>query len=262
MIKDQQGNVCYTLFKNNDFADYNERYSETFVDFIPEKKGIYTISVSSTDLKKQTAEISTTFEVFDKIYGDANGDGLVDIKDATALQKYLAAVADNAKIYRETADCDANSVISIKDATCIRKYLAKLEGSNKVGQVIEYIPDVTEPETEAPTEPTTEPSKPTDPVVENMVTFTNSLNWSGTIYCYYWSDANPNMINWPGVAMTNAGLNEFNQTLYTFDVPKEATKVIFTNGSAQTIDIAYPGGEIRYYAEDVKVGNGYNVKEW
>lgn len=261
-IKDEQGNVCYTLSKNNDFADYNERYSETFVDFIPEKKGVYTVSVTSADLNEQVAELSYTFSVIDKTYGDANGDGKVDIKDATAIQKHLAGAGGKNGFYREIADCDFNNVISIKDATCIRKYLAKITGYHKVGQVIEYVPPVTEPETQPATEPATDPVVTTVPIADNRVTFTNSLNWSGTIYCYYWSDATPNMINWPGLPMTNAGLNEFNQTLYTFEVPKEATKVIFTNGTLQTVDIVYPGGEVRYYAEDIKVGNGYSVKEW
>ena len=92
-----------------------------------------------------------------------------------------------------------------------------------------------------PTEPVkpteSETTKPTDTVTSNTVTFSNSLSWSGTIYCYYWSDANTTMTSWPGVAMKKSGTNEYGQALYTFDVPNGATKLIFTNGSEQTVDI-------------------------
>ena len=33
----------------------------------------------------------------------------------------------------------------------------------------------------------------------------------------------------------------------TFDVPEGATYIIFTNGSAQTVDIPYSGGEVKFY---------------
>ena len=70
------------------------------------------------------------------------------------------------------------------------------------------------------------------------------------------------MTSWPGVAMKNAGTNEFNETLYTFDVPAGATYLIFTNGSEQTVDITYSGGAVKYYPTNTKTGNGYNVEIW
>lgn len=114
-----------------------------------------------------------------------------------------------------------------------------------------------------PTEPEIPTEKPITPqVTVNKVTFTNSLNWSGTISCYYWSDSNSSMTSWSGVAMQKSGTNEYGQTLYTFTVPDGANKIIFTNGSSQTVDISYKGGEVRYYAMDTKNGNNYNVTIW
>ena len=63
--------------------------------------------------------------------------------------------------------------------------------------------------------------------------------------------------------MKNAGTNEFNETLYTFDVPSGATYLIFTNGSKQTTDITYSGGEMKYYplsTTDSK--GGHLVETW
>ena len=70
------------------------------------------------------------------------------------------------------------------------------------------------------------------------------------------------MTSWPGKAMTNIGLNDYSESLYTFELPKEATYIIFSNGSNQTVDISYNGGEIKYYALNTKTGNGYNVATW
>ena len=179
--------------------------------------------------------------------------------DTTVIQQYLANIINEETIYTEMADCDENTDVNIMDATRIQLYLAKKENSGSVGNIIEYIPP-TEPETEAPTVAPTQ--APTTAPVSNKVTFTNSLNWSGTIYCYYWSDENTAMTSWPGKAMTNSGTNEFSQTLYTFDVPQGATYLIFTNGSAQTVDIKYSGGEVKYYALNTKTGNGFNVETW
>ena len=117
-------------------------------------------------------------------------------------------------------------------------------------------PPVTEPETEPETEPVTEPKT-------NKVTFTNSFGWSGTVSCYYWSNSNTAMTSWPGAPMTNIGTNDFGETLYTFEVPVGAEFIIFTNGAAQTVDIAYSGGEIRYYPTTDTNEKGHNkVETW
>ena len=70
------------------------------------------------------------------------------------------------------------------------------------------------------------------------------------------------MVSWPGKAMTKSGTNEYGQALYTFSVPSGVNYLIFTNGSNQTVDIKYSGGEVKYYALSNKTGNGYNVETW
>jgi hypothetical protein len=71
------------------------------------------------------------------------------------------------------------------------------------------------------------------------------------------------MTSWPGVAMTYAGTNEHSQSLYTFEVPDDATYIIFSNGSVQTTDIGYDGGEVRYYPISSTDSRGhYYVQTW
>ena len=253
VVMDSNGNVCFDKTKKSNKHNMNDRCSEIYESFIPAKSGEYTVTVSSTDGSKEYAEKSLRFTVFDKVIGDADGSGDINIMDTTAVQCHVANV-ESKNFYKEMADVDVDGFVSIIDATQIQKHVAHHQNCAQVGKVIEYIPP-----TEAPTQPPTQ--APTTAPKSNTVTFTNSFNWSGTIYCYYWSEDNTTMTSWPGIAMKNAGTNEFNETMYTFDVPNGATKIIFTNGSSQTTDISYTGGEIRYYPIASTDSSGHNLVE-
>ncbi len=255
VIKDSSGKTCFDEVIKYSTANYVINSTTTVCNFTPQKAGEYTLTVSLTDWYEEYTEKTINFSVYDMIYGDADGNGSVNIMDATIIQHHLANIETKNAIYLDLADCDTKESVNIMDATTIQLYLAHKENSGKTGNIVEYIPP-----TEAPTETPTQ--KPTTAPSGNKVTFTNSLSWSGTIYCYYWSDQNTAMTSWPGVAMTNSGTNEFSQTLYTFDVPNGANYLIFTNGSSQTVDIKYSGGEVKYYALNTKTGNGYNVETW
>ena len=70
------------------------------------------------------------------------------------------------------------------------------------------------------------------------------------------------MTAWPGKAMTYLTTNDFGQKQYTFEVPSDATYIIFNNGSSQTVDIPYGGGEMRYYAKTTMSNGVYEVGTW
>lgn len=60
------------------------------------------------------------------LIGDVNGDGRVNVQDATMVQKYCASLVtlnDNAMI---TADSNRNGKVNIQDATLIQKFVAGL----------------------------------------------------------------------------------------------------------------------------------------
>ena len=73
--------------------------------------------------------------------------------------------------------------------------------------------------------------------------FTNALNWSGTIYAYLWNDnSNEYYKSWPGVEMEFAKRNSYGQDIYKVNVDlNKYTHIIFSNGSAQTIDLSLEG---------------------
>ena len=58
------------------------------------------------------------------VYGDSNLNGLVNTKDATAVQKYLAGTIDLSEDQKRAADVDGDGDVDINDATLIQKYVA------------------------------------------------------------------------------------------------------------------------------------------
>lgn len=271
VIRDAQGNVCYTETKTSDTYNLSLCVSKISLLWTPYKSGVYTVSVSSTDDNNEYAEKQIQIEVFDKYFGDADGSGRVNVKDATLIQKKVASLEISEVYYEEMADCEADGQVNIKDATAVQKYLAGLKDYGLAGSVVECIPPVTEPEvtepaTEPATEPVTEPATPptTEPVVErNIVYFTNAFGWSGSIYCYYWSDSNPNMTSWPGQMMAEERVNEYGQKIYTMELKDGVDYVIFSGGGQQTVDIPFEGGVVKYYPVSDKDAQGhYKVANW
>ena len=259
---EKDGSECYSETVKCDEYDMSYRYTVTNFTWTPTESGSYTVKISSTDSKSEYAEATVSFDVAEfngTIIGDADNNGVVSIVDATLIQKYCAGQIGDSDIWKTLADSDKNDYINIKDATYIQLYLASDKSDVYVGTVNYKEPEpTTEPTTVAPTT-----VQPTTVAETNTVVFTNSLNWSGTISCYYWSDSNTSMTSWPGKAMTYTETNSYGQKQYSFEVPDGATYVIFTNGSSQTVDIPYPGGEVRYYALSTTDSSGhYNVETW
>ncbi len=72
--------------------------------------------------------------------GDVDGNGKVNVKDVTTIQKFVAKIieldAENAEL---AADVNLDTKINIKDATMIQKYLAKIEIEFVIGEIIEKV---------------------------------------------------------------------------------------------------------------------------
>ncbi len=75
--------------------------------------------------------------VVDKgILGDVNGDGKVNIKDATQIQKFAAKIISLTDAEQIRADVNADGKVNIKDATAIQKFVAKIETGFLIGEKI------------------------------------------------------------------------------------------------------------------------------
>jgi alpha-amylase len=70
------------------------------------------------------------------IIGDANGDNLISIKDATLIQKSIASLESLSEDAKILGDVNGNGRIDIKDATCIQKFIAKMDGAENAGELL------------------------------------------------------------------------------------------------------------------------------
>ena len=62
----------------------------------------------------------------DIVYGDVDGNGSINISDATLLQKYIVKLESLSADQLARADVDHNGTVNISDASVIQKYVAKL----------------------------------------------------------------------------------------------------------------------------------------
>lgn len=70
-----------------------------------------------------------------KILGDADGDGVVTVVDATAIQRVLASIEVEA-FDPAAADADPDGVVTILDATQIQRFLVSLPCPEGIGEPI------------------------------------------------------------------------------------------------------------------------------
>ena len=88
----------------------------------------------------ELAVVNGTLTVYDFVYGDANDDGTVSIKDAVLIRKYLASFDYDTETsdveIGPGADANADGNISIKDVVLIRKYLASFDYDTGASSVV------------------------------------------------------------------------------------------------------------------------------
>lgn len=82
------------------------------------------------------------------VFGDADENATINVKDVTTIQKYLAKLVKLSEKVIKLVDVDRNNFVNVKDATAIQKKLAKYPSDLPIGDVL-Y---VTTPVTSAATE--------------------------------------------------------------------------------------------------------------
>ena len=61
------------------------------------------------------------------MYGDLDGDGRVDVNDATVLQRYIAEYTDLSDRQLAAADVNGDGMVTIDDVTHLQRYLAEYD---------------------------------------------------------------------------------------------------------------------------------------
>ena len=70
--------------------------------------------------------ISSTNSIEKAYYGDVNGDGEINIADATAIQKAIVGLVNQSEIESINSDVNFDSNITVIDATTIQSYIVGL----------------------------------------------------------------------------------------------------------------------------------------
>lgn len=226
--------------------------------------------------------LPTTGEPLDKeyLYGDADLNGKVNVKDATAVQKYAAKLLELDGQAFVQADVNGDLKVNVKDATLIQKLAAKIidkfpveemklaavgEAVSSVKQDLEdyytyssynqymalkkaYLASASQSELEVLQKELYDiaGSRPSA-TGEITVYFTNTNEWS-KVYAYIWgSDGKP--ADWPGTEMTFVRNSSSNKEIYKITVDYDKYQnIIFTDGTSQTVDITLGGDDnVGYY---------------
>lgn len=236
VVKNSDNNVVWDETIVTDDVDVDGNTSTSHFTYFPRLSGNYTLTVTKTDKNNETVENTVEFTVLDKLIGDADGDGLVTIVDATLVQRTVAQMTCDGKFYEILADVDNDTEINIIDATYIQRYVAELDDCGNAGETTEYV------------------------TPKNTITFTNNLGWED-VYCHYSCKDTLEKIGWPGVSMVKTGVNEKGEAVYSVEIPQSTTRLCFTNKAAETRYIDFDGTDTNYTAVDNGTGSFYEVIE-
>lgn len=87
---------------------------------------LVTVLSSASLMSAFALEVEDYYLDTDALYGDTDNDLKITVKDATAIQKYLAKITELERKQQLIADVDGNGKLTISDATDIQKYLANI----------------------------------------------------------------------------------------------------------------------------------------
>ena len=99
----------YRVETNKTLTDMNASYSDGYMVFTTSHFSVYIVAEPNA-----------------LSLGDVNGDGEINILDATCIQKYIVQLEDFTDKQKEVADVNGDGTINIMDSTQIQKYIVQL----------------------------------------------------------------------------------------------------------------------------------------
>ena len=92
-------------------------------------------TAESTPAESSVTEPSSTIPADGYLLGDADSNGKVNVKDATAIQKVIALL-EVSNYNNKAANVDGNAFVNVKDATMIQKWVALLLPDSDIGTLV------------------------------------------------------------------------------------------------------------------------------
>ena len=115
----------YRMETDGTLTDMNAVYKDGYLIFITEHFSIYVV----TEKSGESTPPEGTY-----LLGDANGDGKVNVKDATQIQKAAASLVNLDEEQAQAADVNGDGKVNVKDATAIQKFVAGIPVDFPIGE--------------------------------------------------------------------------------------------------------------------------------
>lgn len=133
-VKDVNGDsLTYKLLFSTDESTYDGKVYAKKFDLILNDEyttsvDYYTVNLEGAKSYSGVACDSSIVEIgeMDSLIGDVNGDGNIDITDATIVQKYAAEMVEFTDMQKKAADTNHDGNVDVTDATLIQKYVAEM----------------------------------------------------------------------------------------------------------------------------------------
>lgn len=95
-----------------------------------------TLYAKVTGIGDYCDNISVEYQEKSAYLGDADGDGDIEIRDATWIQRHVADIEIPFTISKTTADIDGDGNITVMDATQNQYYLANMKNPHNIGKTL------------------------------------------------------------------------------------------------------------------------------
>ena len=163
--------------------------------------------------------------------GDVNRDGSTKIQDANLIQQYKASMKTLDGQQLILADYNMDGSVNIDDVTEIQIVLAEAKPA---------------------------PDEEVNPVIR--VYFSNNVNWSTVNFYFYNSSSGAPQKEWPGEQITDYNTNTNGEKVYYADVDtNKYDRVIFNNGTSQTVNVPVSKASSGFYISDSQNTNAMLV---
>ena len=110
------------IYDNNGWKDYEDAPTQPSTTEPQETNAPATSEPQETTVPS-TSQPETT-EPSDRIYGDVNFDGNIEISDATEIQREIASIVTFTELQMFASDVNRDGKTTVEDVTLIQKYLA------------------------------------------------------------------------------------------------------------------------------------------
>lgn len=110
-VEDENSEI-FRMENDGTVTNMQATYEDGFMVFVTEHFSLYVVAVEKP---------APVYEI-----GDVNLDGVVNIKDATTVQKWVASIITLSDEALAVADTNADKTVNVKDATTIQKKIAGL----------------------------------------------------------------------------------------------------------------------------------------